>query len=180
MSRAQVSDFDRMVEELQRLVIEDARAHYSPQVIEEWYHPQNIGRMSEPDASAAVRGWCGDTMEIYLKVDNGMIAEVTFITDGCGPTVACGSMLTSMARGLPLDKAQQISPDDLLEALGGLPEESVHCAQLATSTLHEAIVGYRNEGGREHTEARGTSLVEVDTQERVALQAGDLLQQGYH
>jgi len=99
MGTAQTSDFDRMVEELQQLVIEDARTYYSPQVVEGWLHPQNVGRLSDPDASAVVRGWCGDTMEIYLKVSEGRIVEATFMTDGCGPTVACGSKLTSMVRG---------------------------------------------------------------------------------
>lgn len=139
--------------------------------------------MSEPDACAVVRGWCGDTMEIYVKVDNGMIAEVTFMTDGCGPTVACGSMLISMARGLPLDEAQRISPDDLLEALGGLPEESVHCAQLAVRTLHEAIANYRNEDKGERTVIiEGNRLLSTDAkaQEKAVRQAGELMRQGYH
>jgi nitrogen fixation NifU-like protein len=117
--------------------------------------------MTEPDACVVVHGWCGDTMEIYVKVDNGMNAEVAFMTDGCGPTVACGSTLVSMARGLPLDEAEQVSPDDLLEALGGLPEDGVHCSQLAVRTLHEAIANPRNEdqGGTHRYFRRESALV---------------------
>ena len=159
MSTVQASDFDRLVEELQRLVIEDARAHYSPQVIEEWYHPQNVGRMSEADASAVVQGWCGDTMEIYLRVNDDKIAAATFMTDGCGSSVACGSKLTSMVQGLPLEKAQEIRSDDLLVALGGLPEESTHCAELAVNTLGEAIASYGHGHDGGHAPAREASFV---------------------
>jgi nitrogen fixation NifU-like protein len=141
----ETTDFDRMVAELQREIIEQARATYSAQVIEEFYHPTNLGRMSAPDACGIVHGWCGDTMEIYLRLNGQRIREATFMTDGCGPSVACGSMLTTMARGMSLEEAGQITPQDLLAALGGLPEESVHCAELAVSTLHEAIANRRVE-----------------------------------
>ncbi len=61
------------------------------------------------------------------------------MTDGCGPTVACGSMLTKMVTGMPLEKAGKIAPKSLIAALDGLPEESIHCAELAVNTLREAI-----------------------------------------
>ena len=58
------TDFDRLVEELQQQIIEQARAVYSDKVIEEFYHPKNLGRMHEPDAHAIRRGWCGDTRDL--------------------------------------------------------------------------------------------------------------------
>lgn len=133
------TDFDRLMEELQRQVLEDARTVYSDKVIEAFYHPQNLGRMPEPDAKGVVKGWCGDTMEIYLRLDGERIEKASFMTDGCGPSVACGSMLTTMVRGMSLDEAGGIRPADLLKTLDGLPDESVHCAELAVSTLREAI-----------------------------------------
>lgn len=133
------TDFDRFVDELQQQIIEDARAVYSDKVIEAFYNPKNLGRMAEPDACGVVRGWCGDTMEIYLRLNGERIEEAAFMTDGCGPTVACGSTLTTMVQGLSLQEAGGITPQDLLAALGGLPEESVHCAELAVNTLREAI-----------------------------------------
>ncbi len=141
----ETTDFDRMVAELQREIIEQARAIYSAKVIEEFYNPKNLGRMSVPDACGIVHGWCGDTMEIYLQLNGDRIREATFMTDGCGPSVACGSMLTTMARGMSLEEASEITPQDLLAALGGLPEESVHCAELAVSTLREAIANWHVE-----------------------------------
>ena len=102
--------------------------------------------MSAPDAVGIVQGWCGDTMEIYLRMNSSRIREATFMTDGCGPTVACGSVLTTMARGMSLDEASEITPENLIAALDGLPEESVHCAELAVNTLQEAIANGRADG----------------------------------
>jgi len=144
--RREETDFDRLMAELQRHIIEQARALYSAKVIEEFYNPKNLGRMSVPDARGIVHGWCGDTMEVYLRLNGDRIREVAFMTDGCGPTVACGSMLTTMARGMSLEEAGQITPQDLLAALDGLPEENLHCAELAVSTLREAIANWHVEG----------------------------------
>jgi len=139
------TDFDRFAEELQQQVLEDARTVYSDKVVEEFYNPKNLGRMPKPDARGIVHGWCGDTMEIYLRLNSQRIKEATFMTDGCGPTVACGSMLTTMVQGMSLEKASEVRPEDLLEALDGLPEESVHCAELAVSTLQNALFNWRAE-----------------------------------
>jgi len=133
------SGFDDMVAELQKQITEQERAIYSDKVIQEAHHPSNLGRMSAPDALAVVRGGCGDTMEIYLRLDGEKIQEATFMTDGCGPSVACGSALTQMVQGLSLEQAGQIRPQDLLEALNGLPEDSVHCAELTVNTLQKAL-----------------------------------------
>lgn len=141
----EATDFDRLVVELQREIIEQARALYSAKVIEEFYNPKNLGRMSVPDARGIVHGWCGDTMEVYLRLNGARIEEATFMTDGCGPTVACGSVLTTMVRGMSLEEAGEITPENLIAALDGLPEESLHCAELAVSTLREAIANWHVE-----------------------------------
>ena len=137
--RRKETDFDRLVAELQQQIVEQERALYSAKVIEEAHNPKNLGRMGGPDAYGIVRGWCGDTMEVYLRLNGARIEEATFMTDGCGPSVACGSMLTTMVGGMSLEEAGEIRPEDLIAALDGLPEESLHCAELAVNTLHEAI-----------------------------------------
>jgi nitrogen fixation NifU-like protein len=136
-----MSDFDRFIEELQKQISERERALYSEQVIAHAHNPRNLGRLELPDRSAVLTGWCGDTMEFYLRVGpRGQIQEVTFMTDGCGPTVACGSMLSSMVKGMSLEEARSVSPQELITALNGLPQESAHCAELAVKTLRQAIV----------------------------------------
>ena len=132
-------DFDHFVKELQRQILEEAQAIYSDRVVKEFTNPKNVGRLAKPDAHATVRGWCGDTMEIYLQLNGEKIEEASFMTDGCGPTVACGSMLTTMVQGVSLREVKRIGPQRLIDALDGLPEESVHCADLAVNTLQKAI-----------------------------------------
>jgi len=145
--QGKIADFDRMVAELQERVIEQELALYSAKVIEEAHNPRNLGRMAGPDAYGIVRGECGDTIEIYLRLNGERIKEVTFMTDGCGSSVACGSMLTRLVQGMSLEEADQIEPEDLIAALDGLPEENTHCAKLAVNTLREAIANkHRVEG----------------------------------
>ena len=141
--RGETMDFDRVIADLQSKIIEQERALYSAKVIEEVHNPNNAGRMPEPDACGIVHGWCGDTMEIYLRLDGERIQEAAFMTDGCGPSVACGNMLTTMVQGISLEEAGQIAPEDLITALDGLPDESTHCAELAVSTLRAALANRR-------------------------------------
>jgi nitrogen fixation NifU-like protein len=135
-----VNDFDRFVKDLQRQIDEQERALYSAQVRKHARNPQNIGALEPADGFASISGPCGDTMEIYLRMDRwGRIRQVSFLTDGCGPTLACGSMISVLAKGLTPEKALLISADGLLQALGGLPPESIHCAELAVNTLRSAV-----------------------------------------
>jgi nitrogen fixation NifU-like protein len=109
-----------------------------------------MGMMLDPDGYGLVCGPCGDTMQMFLRVQDSRIEIAAFLTDGCGPTVACGSMLTQMARGQGLGEAEAIEAADLIIALDGLPPEHVHCATLAVNTLRAAIAGHRQEGGGRH------------------------------
>ena len=86
-----MTGFDRFVAELQQQINEQEQALYSAKVIEEAHDPRNLGRMPEPDVRGLVHGWCGDTMEVYLRLEGERIKEVTFMTDGCGPALACWS-----------------------------------------------------------------------------------------
>ena len=112
---------------------------FSERVIEEYNNPKNISKMAQPDIFATLTGWCGDTMEIYLKMDHDIIEDISFMTDGCGATIACGSMLTSMVKGKSVKDAKAITDNDLITALQGLPEENLHCAHLAIITLEKAL-----------------------------------------
>lgn len=129
-------------EELQELILAGARDIYSETVIDHAMAPRNLGVMKDADGSARVTGPCGDTMEMRLKVNTDVIAGATFMTDGCGSSIASGSMVTEMAEGKSIGEAQKITQRDVLHALGGLPDESKHCALLATDTLKAAIRDY--------------------------------------
>ena len=98
--------------------------------------------MQDADGFARVTGPCGDTMEIWLKVNGDTIINASFITDGCGTSIASGSMVTEMTKSKHISDAQKTTQQDVLDALGGLPQESEHCALLAANTLKAAIRDY--------------------------------------
>lgn len=126
-------------DELEELTLADARKMYSRKVIDHFMHPRNYGELENPDGYTFMSGICGDTIGIYVAMERGRIARASFVTNGCGPTIACGSALTSMAKGLTVSEASSITGGDLAEYLDGLPVENTHCADLAVNTLKGAL-----------------------------------------
>ena len=104
--------------------------------------PRNLGPQDIFNGHAKITGPCGDTMEFWLWVEEGKIQKVSFITDGCAPSLAAGSMTTCLAKGKTLAKAKAIMQKDVLDALGGLPGDHEHCALLAANTLAAACEDY--------------------------------------
>lgn len=131
--------FDDLVKELEEAIMEDARQIFTEKTIEEAYNPKNVGEIDNPDGAARITGPCGDTMQIHLKLDGDVIVDCKFMTDGCGPTIACGSVITELVKGRTVEEASKISEKDILDVLGGLPEEHLHCPVLAVNTLKAAI-----------------------------------------
>lgn len=139
MDEKEKEEFNRRMDIIQSKILEAVLARYSKRVIEEANKPKNVGRMDEPDGCGIIHGPCGDTMEFYLKVIEESIDEISFMTDGCGPTIACGSMTTRQVKGKGLDEARKLTDKDLIVALDGLPDDHQHCARLAIDTLRKAI-----------------------------------------
>jgi nitrogen fixation NifU-like protein len=138
------NDFEKTANELQESIMEDAKKIYSEKVIERWLNPRNRGKVRNADGFAKIKGPCGDTMQISFKTNGDRIHNIRFMTDGCASSIASGSMTTELAIGKDIEEALKISQQAILEALDGLPEESVHCALLASNTLKEAIKNYLN------------------------------------
>jgi len=141
---------DRLAADIQMLLEEEALTVFSRKVIDEFNDPGNVGRMVGPDGFAVITGPCGDTMEFYMKVEDERIVGISFMTDGCGPTIACGSMLTRLAKGGTLEEALRITDQVLIEALDGLPPENVHCAVLAVDTLKASITDHLSGKHEDH------------------------------
>ncbi len=133
---------DIIAEEIQEAILAEARKTYSPKVVELFLRPKNMGVVEEPNGFGVLKGICGDTMKIYLKIAREKIEEAKFVTDGCGATIACGSAVTGMAKGKKLEEVLRISPGDLLDELGGLPRSHLHCSILAVNTLQSALANY--------------------------------------
>jgi nitrogen fixation NifU-like protein len=136
-------DPEKYAKELQEQIMEQIKKRYSETVIDHWQNPRNFQKMDNPDGNAQEKGSCGDTMEMFLKMKDDRIVQCTFHTDGCGSSIVCGSMATELAQNKSFTQALgSVSADEILKQLGGLPEEDVHCAQLAAETLRRALADY--------------------------------------
>lgn len=138
------SDFDQLADELEAAIMDKMRRDYSEKVVELFLNPRNMGRIENADSCGKVKGSCGDTMEIFLKIKDSLIIDARFITDGCGTSLVCGCMITELAKNINIEKAGEINAEKVLDELGGLPEADQHCAKLAADTLHHAILTYFN------------------------------------
>ena len=127
---------------IEESILEDMRTAYSEKVIDHALNPRNIGEFKDADGFGRMTGPCGDTIQICLKVKDGMIAYATIMIDGCVATIACGSMTTELVKGKTIAEAFRITSDDILNSLDGLPESNTHCALLAANTLKKALEDY--------------------------------------
>lgn len=118
---------------------------YSVKVIELYMNKVNVGVIKNPDVNLAYRGPCGDTMKLYLKISNDTVIEdAKFQYLGCPAAASSGSAITRIAKGKTLEEAKNITEQDILHELGGLPEAKLHCPKLAVTTLQKAITTYEN------------------------------------
>jgi nitrogen fixation NifU-like protein len=138
-------DFEKMAKDLQSKIERDEGRDYSKTVIKEYRNPNNFGVIENSDAFGEIKGPCGDTMKISLRIEDGEIVDACFWTDGCGASIACGSMLTRMITGKTVEAALDITSEQLTDTLGGLPKEHLHCTVLAVNTLQEAVKNYHKE-----------------------------------
>jgi nitrogen fixation NifU-like protein len=130
---------DDFAEKLQQKILRDIRKLYPAKIVQHWQHPRNWGILNKASGYAKITGPCGDTMELSIEVKHGVITRCTFDTDGCGTSIACGSIITEMASGMTITAARNIDQQALLTYCGGLPDQDKHCALLAVNTLHKAI-----------------------------------------
>ena len=101
-----------------------------------------FGRMNDASGAAYIKGLCGDEMEFYFVIENNIITEIKYYTEGCVFTKACGATAARFALKKPIPEVLRISPQKIVEELRGLPQNYIHCSILAVSTLHKAIVDY--------------------------------------
>jgi len=116
---------------------------YSEKVMEHFKNPRNVGEMENPDGIGYVGNpVCGDIMELYIKVKDGIIVDAKFKTFGCGAAIATSSMVTELVKGKRIEEALKISNKVVAEALDGLPAAKMHCSVLAEDALKSAIEDY--------------------------------------
>ncbi len=121
---------------------------YSEKVMDHFRNPRNVGVIENPDGVGEVGNMkCGDIMKIYLKIENGIIADVKFETFGCGSAIASSSMATELIKGKPLSEALTLTNKAVAEALDGLPAYKMHCSVLAEEAIRAAIKDYYDKNG---------------------------------
>ncbi len=116
---------------------------YSEKVMDHFNHPRNVGEIADADGVGQVGNpVCGDIMKMYLKIEDGVIADVKFKTFGCGSAIATSSMATEMIRGKTIAQALELTNAAVAEALDGLPAHKMHCSVLAEEAVKAALADY--------------------------------------
>ena len=113
---------------------------YSPQLLEHFQNPRNVGDLPSPAATVETQNpACGDVLRLAVLMEAGSAAEVRFRARGCVAAIACASCLTEMMQGKTLAELAALRREDLVNSVGGLPPASTHGAALALDALHELL-----------------------------------------
>ncbi len=118
---------------------------YNDKVLKVFQNPSNSGEIPDADGVGTIgNASCGDIMKIYLKISGDRIVDAKFKTFGCAAAIATASVATDMVIGKTIDEALKIKNADVVEFLGGLPPQKIHCSVLAEEAIHAAIDDYRS------------------------------------
>ena len=118
-------------------------ALYTDTVMDHFMHPRNVGEIPNADGVGEVgNAKCGDIMRMYLKIKDDKIEDVKFETFGCGSAIASSSMATEMIKGKTVEEALSLTNKEVVDALGGLPANKLHCSVLAEEAVKSAVKDY--------------------------------------
>jgi nitrogen fixation NifU-like protein len=125
---------------------------YNETVMEHFTHPRNVGEIENADGVGQVGSpQCGDIMRMTIRVENGRIADVKFKTFGCCAAIASSSAATEMIMGKTIEEARQFTNRMLIEKLGGLPSQKIHCSVLAEEALKAALDDYESRKAKDES-----------------------------
>lgn len=118
---------------------------YNEKVMDTFKNPKNVGEVEGYNGIGTVGNeTCGDIMQITLKIENDVIVDAKFKTFGCAAAIATSSTATEMIKGLTVDEALTITNKKVVETLGGLPAQKIHCSVLAEEAIKAAIEDYKS------------------------------------
>ena len=118
---------------------------YNEKVMEAFKNPKNVGEIENYDGIGTVgNASCGDIMQITIKVENNIIVDAKFKTFGCAAAVATSSTATDMIIGMTIEEALKVTNKRVVEVLGGLPSQKLHCSVLAEEAIKKAIEDYQS------------------------------------
>ncbi len=119
-------------------------------IMVQWKFNPTWGTIDEPDAVALAKGSCGDSMKISLRFDGDKVVQATYWTDGCRMSNACAAVATQLALNKTPEEIADIDYKAVIEQVGHLPEEDIHCATLAAGVLQEALKTYMKRDAESH------------------------------
>lgn len=118
---------------------------FTDEVIDHFSNPRNAGEMEDANGIGdAGDPGCGDTMRLYIKVEDDLIIDVSFKICGCVAALASASVTTVLVKGKTIDEALMITNTDISDALGGLPEQKLHCSVMGAEAIRNAVADYRS------------------------------------
>ena len=116
---------------------------YNEKVMEAFKNPKNVGEIEDASGVGTVgNASCGDIMQISLKIENDIIVDAKFKTFGCAAAIATSSTATDMIIGMTVEEALKVTNKKVVECLGGLPSQKIHCSVLAEEAIKKAIEDY--------------------------------------
>lgn len=139
MSEAELNDF---VDNLQDQIFSEALSAYGEIGFARWRNLRFHGPMDDADGYGRVTGGCGDTIEMFLRIEKNQVVEAAYTTTGCASSSICGSFAAEMAQGRDVESLFDLRGEDVLNIIGTFPQDEQHCAFLAIATLHEAADAY--------------------------------------
>jgi len=123
---------------------------YNKQVMKHFLKPKFAWKMENPDVIGRIKNdMCGDIMEVYLKIKDDRIKDISFQTLGCAAAIASSDVLCELAKGKTLKQAKKIKRKDIIKKLKSLPAIKLHCSVLGERTLHDAIEKYEKSRKKE-------------------------------
>lgn len=135
-------EFDALVNKIQGEIFDEAMDALGEKGFDRWRNPKFCGRLEDPDGFARLTGDCGDTMEMYIRIQDEKVAQVGYFTDGCSSSSIAGSFAAELATGRGFTEVLDLRGQDVLNEIGKFPESEEHCAHLAVRTLQEALNSY--------------------------------------
>ena len=117
--------------------------NYTKKTVQHFLHPKNIGEIKNPDAVADVGNMvCGDQLSFSLKVKDGKVKDIKFLSFGCASNIATASIMTERVKGMTIEEAKNFKWQEIVDELGGLPKQKIHCSILASEGLKKVIEEY--------------------------------------
>lgn len=117
--------------------------NYTKKTLDHFLKPKNVGKMKKPDGYAQIGNMvCGDQLDFFLKVENGRIKDVKFLSFGCASNIATASVMTEKVKGMTIEQAKNYAWQKIVDDLGGMPHQKVHCSVMAVQGLKKAILDY--------------------------------------